>query len=205
MRTDPRRHERGNASVEFVLIAPFLLLVFMLAYNSGVLGYAFIDEAVALRRSAHFGAVWRHTGLGAATIACTSVDNNDRYAQGLVGCTTRVEADHIRLLDDMEQAGNDDVGSLLGLTEDDPVRGITQVIREDAPPSVTRARSALRYRAWGGWAGAAFGSVTWTRTHSISANRSWELRDLPAGYNFFLYGKLDDARDLFPTVFERLR
>ncbi len=202
MPTEGRR-ERGTASVEFVLVAPLLLLVLMLAYNSGVLGFAFIDESVALRRSAHYGASWRHSGAAAAGIACFSVDNNDHYARGLVGCRTTVDGDHAAFLDDMEQAGNDAVGGLLGLTVDDPVRGITQVIREDTPPSVTRAYSALRYRAWGGWAGEAFGTVRWVRSHSISSNRSWELRDLPAGYNAFLHEKLESADELFPTVFAR--
>ena len=203
MPTDRRRRERGNASVEFVLIAPFLLLVFMLAYNSGVLGYAFIDEAVTLRRAAHFGAVWRHTGNRAGNIACNSVDFNERYADGFERCFSVRTLDDVRLLDDMEDAGNESVNGLIGLEVKNPVRGITGVIREDTPPILTRAESVLSYRAWGGWGGAAFGTVEWSRSHSISANRSWELRDLPAGYNRFLHEKLEDADELFPTVFAR--
>lgn len=187
------RTEQGHASIEFTMTLPFLLLIFLLVYNSAVLMLIKQEDAVSVRRAAWSAALYRDKGAAVAQLACRRIDLDRSFGADFSVSCRNPQADGNPFLRDMERAGGRSL------------RGVTRVIQRDTAPFVTVGRSSSRFQAAGGWAGEKLGDVSWRNRHAVSANRSWELGDLPAGYNRFLRKELKQSRKLFPNIFRRQR
>jgi hypothetical protein len=175
--------------VEFILIAPFLLLVLLLVYNTGLLMHVKAEQAVTVRRATWSAALYRHLPAGLSRVACFTAEPDREFGGNyLFVCGEDDATGDFRT--GMERAGG-------GV-----VAGVTDVIRRDTPPYLAAANSFVDFRAWGGWMGDDFGTVFWRNRHALSANQSWELGDLPVGYNEYLRRELRSADTIFPSVFE---
>jgi len=181
-----RRRSAGQASIEAVLVMPLLLTLVILAENSARI-MLFKEQAIISTRLA----AWREARSGGMGGRCRETRPARTFGGSfeINGCPT-ADDDATRFLEDMDDSGNSES------------RGAIRDVRGDPRPKVVTVDGSGGYWPFGP---ERFARVELTDHHTLSANRAWERKDLPIGYDRFLKRKLDDGRELFPNLFPKAR
>lgn len=181
-----RPRAQGTASVEAVLLLPFLCVLTVLALYTTQLMLLKQENQIEARRTA-----WRHATLAAV---CFSPPRTLEYGDLLRRSCSTDKRSATQFLATLQRGG-----------QEKHKQELVRMLRTAGIPGAVRATS---------YASQTFGrperpAESWTRLvlvdhHTVDAMRHWERRDLPLGYDTYLK-KVLNSDILFPDYFPKAR
>ena len=207
------RSQRGTASMEAMFVFPILMFGFFFLQKAAGIMATQEHAAVSVRTAAWSHALHRGyedpilpsiSGLGVALDLCDKA-----VFDGTTDGTFDVSCD----LDGAADRGHGarfrkEVEGLGSVTASNDVRDaaydLTRDIDKATPPLFSRATADVGFTpirpALTG------GGIQWSIHHTVGANQSWQLKDLPKGYDEQLKARLqgndnDTAEELYADLF----